>query len=32
MFVSANYFKTIGVALARGPGFDPTRWMTPLDG
>ena len=21
MFVSANYFKTIGVALARGPGF-----------
>lgn len=23
MFVSANYFKTIGVALARGPGFDP---------
>ena len=22
MFVSANYFKTIGVALARGPGFD----------
>lgn len=23
MFVSANYFSTIGVALARGPGFDP---------
>jgi putative ABC transport system permease protein len=23
MFVSANYFKTVGVALARGPGFDP---------
>jgi predicted permease len=23
MFVSANYFKTIGVSLARGPGFDP---------
>jgi hypothetical protein len=22
MFVSANYFKTIGVTLARGPGFD----------
>jgi putative ABC transport system permease protein len=22
MFVSANYFKTVGVALARGPGFD----------
>ena len=22
MFVSANYFKTIGVALARGAGFD----------
>ena len=22
MFVSANYFRTIGVALARGPGFD----------
>ena len=22
MFVSANYFGTIGVALARGPGFD----------
>jgi putative ABC transport system permease protein len=24
MFVSANYFKTIGVALARGVGFDAT--------
>ena len=24
MFVSANYFKTIGVALARGAGFDAT--------
>jgi putative ABC transport system permease protein len=23
MFVSANYFKTIGVGLSRGPGFDP---------
>ena len=23
MFVSANYFKTAGVVLARGPGFDP---------
>ena len=23
MFVSANYFSTIGVSLARGPGFDP---------
>jgi putative ABC transport system permease protein len=23
MFVSANYFKIVGVALARGPGFDP---------
>jgi len=22
MFVSGNYFRTIGVALARGPGFD----------
>jgi predicted permease len=22
MFVPANYFKTLGVALARGPGFD----------
>ena len=22
MFVSANYFRTVGVALARGPGFD----------
>src|SRR6188472_472196 len=22
MFVSANYFRAIGVALARGPGFD----------
>ena len=22
MFVSANYFNTVGVALARGPGFD----------
>jgi putative ABC transport system permease protein len=22
MFVSANYFTTVGVALARGPGFD----------
>ncbi len=22
MFVSANYFKPVGVALARGPGFD----------
>ena len=22
MFVSANYFRTIGVTLARGPGFD----------
>ena len=25
MFVSANYFKTIGVALARGAGFDADR-------
>jgi putative ABC transport system permease protein len=24
MFVSANYFKTVGVALARGVGFDAT--------
>ena len=24
MFVSANYFRTVGVALARGPGFDPS--------
>ena len=24
MFVSANYFTTVGVALARGPGFDPS--------
>jgi hypothetical protein len=24
MFVSANYFKAIGVALARGAGFDAT--------
>ena len=24
MFVSANYFKTLGVALARGAGFDST--------
>jgi predicted permease len=23
MFVSANYFTTVGVRLARGPGFDP---------
>ena len=23
MFVSANYFSTIGVSLARGPGFEP---------
>ena len=23
MYVSANYFKVVGVALARGPGFDP---------
>src|SRR5690349_4613034 len=23
MFVSTNYFKTVGVSLARGPGFDP---------
>ncbi len=24
MYVSANYFETIGVALARGPGFEPS--------
>lgn len=24
MFVSANYFATVGVALARGPGFNPS--------
>ena len=42
MFVSANYFRTIGVTLARGPGFDAavddpltaalalTRWMRSL--
>ena len=24
MFVSANYFKTVGLALARGPGFEPS--------
>ena len=23
LFVSANYFSTLGVSLARGPGFDP---------
>jgi predicted permease len=23
LFVSANYFSTVGVSLARGPGFDP---------
>lgn len=23
MFVSANYFSTIGISLTRGPGFDP---------
>jgi putative ABC transport system permease protein len=23
MYVSANYFRTVGVALANGPGFDP---------
>ena len=23
MYVSANYFQTLGVSLARGPGFDP---------
>src|SRR4029453_9355863 len=23
MYVSANYFRAVGVALARGPGFDP---------
>ncbi|MEX2272681.1 MAG: ABC transporter permease, partial [Vicinamibacterales bacterium] len=23
MYVSANYFRTFGVSLARGPGFDP---------
>jgi predicted permease len=25
MFVSANYFRTVGVSLARGPGFDENR-------
>jgi hypothetical protein len=24
MFVTPNYFKTVGVALARGPGLDPS--------
>src|SRR6185503_935577 len=23
MFISANYFRTVGVSLARGAGFDP---------
>src|SRR4029453_17958970 len=23
VYVSANYFRTFGVSLARGPGFDP---------
>ena len=30
MFVSANYFKTIGVALARGTGIRSTRWTSRL--
>ena len=25
MYVSANYFSTLGVSLARGPGFDPAQ-------
>jgi len=30
MFVSANYFQTIGVALARGPGFDAVMKAEPV--
>ena len=30
MFVSADYFKTIGVTLARGPGFDGDRRTEPV--
>ena len=30
MFVSSNYFRTIGVALARGPGFLKTDTTDPV--
>ena len=29
LYVSANYFSTLGVSLARGPGFDPAIDDTP---
>ena len=29
LYVSANYFRTFGVSLARGPGFDPAIDDTP---
>jgi putative ABC transport system permease protein len=30
LYVSANYFSTVGVSLARGPGFDPAIDDAPL--